>query len=74
MKFSIKDFFSKCDQIRRQLWIWSHLLKKSLMKNFSFCAVYQIQVIGKTSTLSTWRYNAKLYEPNKIKIGFPCFE
>ena len=31
-KFSIKDFFSKCDQIRR--------LKKSLMENFIFCAVY----------------------------------
>ena len=30
MKFSIKDFFSKCDQIRRKLRIWSHLLKKSL--------------------------------------------
>ena len=29
MKFYIKDFFSKCDQIRRKLWIWSHLLKKS---------------------------------------------
>ena len=27
MKFSIKDFCSKCDQIRRELWIWSHLLK-----------------------------------------------
>ena len=27
MKFSIKDFFSKCDQIHRKLWIWSHLLK-----------------------------------------------
>ena len=40
MKFSIKDFFSKCDQIRRKLWIWSHLLKKSLMKNFIFCAVF----------------------------------
>ena len=26
MKFFIKDFFSKCDQIRRKLWIWSHLL------------------------------------------------
>ena len=39
MKFSIKDFFSKCDQIRRKLQIWSHLLKKSLMKNFIFCAV-----------------------------------
>ena len=36
MKFSIKDFFSKCDQIRRKLRILSHLLKKSLMKNFIF--------------------------------------
>ena len=39
MKFSIKDFFSKDDQIRRRLQIWSHLLKKSLMENFIFCAV-----------------------------------
>ena len=39
MKFSIKDFFSKCDQIRSFLWIWSHLLKKPLMENFNFCAV-----------------------------------
>ena len=39
MKFSIMDFFSKCDQIRRLLRIWSHLLKKSLMENFIFCAV-----------------------------------
>ena len=39
MKFLIKDFFSKCDQIRRKLRIWSHLLKKSLMKNIIFCAV-----------------------------------
>ena len=36
MKFSTKDFFSKCDQISRKLQIWSHLLKKSLMKNFIF--------------------------------------
>ena len=40
MKFSIKDFFSKCDQIRRKLPIWSYLLKKCLMENFIFCAVY----------------------------------
>ena len=39
MKFSIKDFFNKCDQILRKLRIWSHLLKKSLMENFVFCAV-----------------------------------
>ena len=39
MKFSIKDFFSKCDQIRRKLQIWSHLLEKSLTENLTFCAV-----------------------------------
>ena len=33
MKFSIKDFCSKCEQIRSFLCIWSHLLKKSLMEN-----------------------------------------
>ena len=31
MKFSIKDFFSKCDQIRRKL--------QKKIENFSFCAV-----------------------------------
>ena len=36
MKFSIEDFFSKFDQILRKLRIWSHLLKKSLMENFTF--------------------------------------
>ena len=47
MKFSIKDFLSKCDQIRRKLRIWLHLLKKSLMENFIFvqchtnCEYYQ---------------------------------
>ena len=39
MNFSIKDFFSKCDQIRRTQRIWSNLLKKSFMENFIFCAV-----------------------------------
>ena len=60
MKFSIKAFFNKCDQIRKMfrhnqtirrlladgvwvcltsLLIWSHLLKKSLMENFIFCAL-----------------------------------
>ena len=39
MNFSIKDYFSKCDQIRSFLRIWSHLQKKSLMENFIFCAV-----------------------------------
>ena len=38
-KFSIKHFFSKYDQIRSFLRIWSHLLKKSLMENFIFYAL-----------------------------------
>ena len=40
MKFSIKDFFIKPDQIRGFLQIWPHLLKKSFMENFIFCAMY----------------------------------
>ena len=36
---SIKDFFSKYDQILSFLRIWSHLLNKSLMGNFVFSAV-----------------------------------
>ena len=39
MKFSIQDLSSKCDQILKKLWIWSHLLKTFLMKKFIFCAV-----------------------------------
>ena len=39
MKFSITDFFSKFDKIHRKLRIWSHLLEKSIMENFIFCAV-----------------------------------
>ena len=41
MKFSIKDFFSKCDQICNLLRIWSHLLNKSLTENFIFCSVQE---------------------------------
>ena len=40
MKISIKDLLSKCGQIRRKLRIWPHLLKKSLMENFIFCALH----------------------------------
>ena len=39
IKIPIKDLFSKSDQISSFLWTWSHLLKKSLMENFIFCAM-----------------------------------
>ena len=46
MKFSIKYFFSKFDQIRRKLRIWSHLLKKSLIETFIFGAVIEVLLIN----------------------------
>ena len=36
LKFSIKDFFGKCDQIRNFLRLWLYLLKESLIENFIF--------------------------------------
>ena len=39
----MKDFFSKYDQICRKLQILSHLLKKSSMENFIFCAVGSLE-------------------------------
>ena len=54
MKFSIKDFLCICDQIRSFFRIWSHLLKKSLMENFIFCAVY------------FWRFVSQFF-PERVK-------
>ena len=39
IKLSIKDFRSKYGQIRGKLRIWSHLLKKPLIENFTFCVL-----------------------------------
>ena len=52
MKFSIKCFFSKCDQIHRSLRIWSHLLKKSLMGNLHRKTTYYGET-GNTSKKSS---------------------
>ena len=52
MKFSIKGFFSKCDQIRRWLRIWSHLLKKSLIENFIFCVMNVL--VGYEKYIQQW--------------------
>ena len=54
----MKDFFSKCDQIR-SLWFWSHLLKKSLIENFIFSA----GLVGQNFN----KYLPELYtEPSQI--------
>ena len=61
MKFLIKDFFRKCDQIHRKLQIWSHILKISLMENFIFRAAALEKTKEKTAQckfikgkLNTW--------------------
>ena len=59
MKFFITHFFSKCDQIRRKLRIWSHLLKKSIMENFIFCTVIQ-------EAVSNISITEKSYIPKKF--------
>ena len=46
MNFSVKSFFSKCEHVRIKLRTYSHLLNKSLTKNFTFCVV---NIIGFTS-------------------------
>ena len=60
MKFSIEDFFSKCDQISRKLRIWSHLLKKSSIENFIFlCSVCH--------EVETWRSCTEIFQ------SYACF-
>ena len=49
MRFPITDFFSECDQIRRKLRIWSHLLKKYVMENLIYCVVHYLLIIIQVS-------------------------
>ena len=43
-KWSFPLRISSVKQICKKLWIWSHILKKSLMENFIFCAVSVLYV------------------------------
>ena len=51
-----KDSFSKCDQIRSFLQIWSHLLKKPIMENlqinYDFLPIYFICIGKNTQPIS----------------------
>ena len=76
MKFSIKDFFSKCETAEiffRKMQIWSPLLKKFLMENFVFCAVYLVEDIFTIRLRSGIRFTESrctwLPKINLIMIG-----
>ena len=72
MTFSIKDFFSKCDQMRRKLRIWSHLLKKFLMKFLIFYAViiYYLSSCCVRDVPLTWKFANFFHE---LLPSFPYF-
>ena len=75
IKFSIKDFSSKCDQIRRKLWIWSHMLKKSLMENFIFlCSVCCTVAFIKSEIIFSFQLNEPLIADvaEIIKLAIAC--
>ena len=50
--------------MRRKLQIWSHLLKKSLMENFIFCAVY-----GTSEFEENVKYKYKLKLQTSVYTG-----
>ena len=60
MTFSIKDFFCKCNQIRMKLKIASHLLNKSLMEKFIFCAVNICKCLKLINKVSGGRKNTRM--------------
>ena len=64
IKFFIKDFFSKWDQIYRNLRIWSHYMKKSLMGNFIFCVVWILRIIK-------WSFSNKCFLFNNLSKILP---
>ena len=75
LNFSIKDFFSKCDQICSFLLIWSNLLKKSLMEYLIFLySDPSIQNFEKCSVKTICRVCLANDEQNSLALIFWDFE
>ena len=70
MKFSIKDFFSKCEQIRSFLRIWSHLPKKSLRGKLHILRSDRIQTENEVS-LKQCSMSIKCNEEEQIPFTPP---
>ena len=66
------EFSSKCDQIRRKLRIWSHLVEKSLMENFIFCAeevipdIYSIMLLQKCESQQIYKETPLQLRPHNF--------
>ena len=69
VKFSIKNFFSKCDKIHRKSRAW--LLKKFLMENFIFCGVSIVyRYYRNISKISKFTLNIFIYSWNYREVSF----
>ena len=69
MKFSVKDFFSKCDQISSFLRVWSDLLKKSLEENIFFYVVNP-----QTASKTHWPVLKTFVNGTKVPVIPPLLE
>ena len=67
MNFSMKYLFSKCDQILSFLRVGSYLLKKSLIENFTFCAVNRKEKKQENLRLIWWKNNR-----NSTNVSSTC--
>ena len=78
MKFSIKNYFSKCDKISSSLRIWSHLLKKTLMeKSIFLCSVssqkhYTIHT-SRRVLVNQWKVTSHKEDGTDIWSSQVCF-
>ena len=73
MKFFIKNFFSKYDQIRCLLRIWSNLLTKSLTENFIFCAVKKwLNLLIRLSTYNCRNNDESVFHRKSTRLSL-CF-
>ena len=68
MKFSIKNFFGKCDQTHSFLRIWPRLLKKSLTENFIFGAVFALAFLHR---LERWSWKFRTFCEYVFEYDFP---
>ena len=62
MRFSFKDFVSKCDKVHSFLRIWSHLMRKFLIENIIFCVVYFQMCIYSSSSVHNFSYLTKSWQ------------
>ena len=68
----MKDFFSKCDQIRSFLWIWSHFTEEICNEKLHFFAMKNPKVLSSFMTYKdfTMENLFDLKPLEKIKIFF----